>query len=406
MADLAYYVAALVAIATAVVKLLRAGQRPYPEGVRYLCGAQICLGLAAATLAPGTLRLGSHIEPIPNLTRLIGNSLAAAAVFGMLGVLAFAAHPSDIARRRMQVHRYVLAVALVAMAVLLVSARTRFTVDFVNVYATQPAVAAYEVVFLAYATWGLVGVVLLVRQIADQAQDAFLRIGLRLLAVGALVGLGWSSWKLAVTILKATTSDPVPLEGEVSSLLSAVAVFMFAVGATLTAWGPQVAHPVLWLRARRATRRIEPLWTALHAAVPELAFDYPGAGAEFRLYHRIVEIRDTSLALRVYFHRDADRWASHEARSAGMTDAAVAAVAEAASLAAALEAHRVGHRYHDNPSTAPTPHQLDADIDAEARWLARVSAAFTNSPIVEAVRQRIRAELTATYLNHPGLPSA
>ncbi|HEX5115762.1 MAG TPA: MAB_1171c family putative transporter [Pseudonocardiaceae bacterium] len=406
MTNLAYYVAALIAVATAVLKVVRSGRPPYPEGVSYLCGAQICLGLSAATLAPATLRLGSLIEPIPNLTRLIGNSLAAAAVFGMLGVLAFAAHPPDTAHRRMRVHRYVLGVALIAMTVLLVSARTRFTVDFVNVYATRPAVVAYEAVFLAYATWGLIGVVLLVRQIADQAQDAFLRVGLRLLALGAVVGLGWSSWKLAVSILKATTGDPVPLEGEVSSLLSAVAVLLFAVGATLTAWGPQVAHPVLWLRVRRANRRIEPLWSALHAAMPELAFDYPGAGLEFRMYHRIVEIRDTSLALRVCFHPDAHRWASDDARSAGLTDTATAAVTEAASLAAALEAHRAGHRYHDNPSTAPTPHQLDADINAEARWLAKVSSAFTNSPIVEDVRGRVRAELRATYLNHPGLPSA
>jgi hypothetical protein len=350
------------------------------------------------------LRFGASIEPTPNLTRLIGNGLLAGAAYCMIGVLAYAAHAAEPARRRMRTQIYVFVGTIVTMAVLLVSARTRFTVDFVNVYATHPVVAAYEVVFLAYATWGMVGVVLLVQRVVSHATSAFLRAGLRVVAAGTLFGVGWSLWKITITLLKVTTKRPMPVESAVSTSLSAVAVLLIALGSTMTVWAPRAVHPLVWLRARHTYRRIEPLWTALHAATPDLELQRHDAGMEFRLYRRIVEIRDSSLALRVHFHPDVPAWANHAARTAGLTsESSIAAVAEAASLAGALEAHRVGHRYHANGSTAPTPLDLDPDIGAEARWLVRVADAFTRSPIVESIRQRVRAELCVTDRKSPAV---
>jgi hypothetical protein len=402
MSSVAYYAAGLIAITATLAKLLIARKRS--PGLRYLCGALLCLGLSAAMLAPDTLQLGARIEPTPNLTRLVGNGLSAGAVFCMVGVLAYAAHAAEPARRRMRIHNYVFVSTLVAMAVLLVSARTRFTVDFVNVYATHPIVAAYEVVFLAYATWGMVGVVLLMQRVVNHATNAFLRAGLWVVAVGTSFGIGWSLCKITITLIKATTKRPIPIEGEVSTFLSAAAILLIALGATMTAWAPRAVHPLVWLRARWTYRRIEPLWAALHAATPDLELQRPDAGIKFRLYRRIVEIRDSSLALRVHFHPDVPAWAEQAARTAGITsETSIAAVAEAASLAGALEAHRVGHRYHADGSTAPTPFDVDPDISAEARWLVRVADAFTRSPVVEAVRQRVRAELCVSDRESPAV---
>lgn len=154
MTSVAYYVAAIIAILAAVTKWVQTRKPPRRPGVLYLCGVLVCLGLAATALAPATLRLGSHIEPTPNLTRLVGNVLALGAVFCMLRMLAQTIRPADARRTAFQA--CVLAVVIAAMTVLLVLAHTRFTVDFVNVYASHPIIVAYEVVFLAYATWGSV----------------------------------------------------------------------------------------------------------------------------------------------------------------------------------------------------------------------------------------------------------
>jgi hypothetical protein len=392
MDDLAYYLAGVVTLVAAVAKFLQSRGQPRRPGLLYLCGLLLALGLAAILLAPATLRLGAALEPIPNLTRLIGNELAAGAVFCLLGLLAHAAYGDDTARRRMRVQAWVLAGAATAMAALFLSTRTTFTVDFVNAYATQPAIAAYEIVFLLYATWGLVADIVLVTRVATHAQKAFLRTGLWLGLLGAWFGLAWSLWKISVSLLKVTTGDPVPLESEISSLLSAIAILFVALGATMTAWGPRAAHPVVWWNARRRHRRLAPMWAAVHVAVPDVAFEPPGASMEFRLYRRIVEIRDSGLALARYVHPDVPAWVGAAAADAGITvEDELAALVEAADLASALEAHAVGH--HFGGSALNRPHALAADIDAEAKWLVRVSVAFARSPIVESVRQRVREEL-------------
>jgi hypothetical protein len=345
-------------------------------------------------LAPTTLRLGAQVEPTPNLTRLLGNALSAGAVFCTLGMLAYANRPAEVARRRMQSQVWLLATTVVSMAVLLVSARTSFTVDFVNVYGTRPLVVGYELVFLSYAAWGLIGILQLMHLVARDARDQFMRAGMRVLATGAAFGLGWSLWKFSVTLFKAITRNPAPLEGEVSSLLSVIAILLMAVGTTMSLWGPRVAHPPKWLRMRRVYRQIEPLWSAVHAAVPEVEFQHPGAGMEFRLYHRIVEIRDSNLALRQYFHPRVVEWVTTEARDSGVTDEiALAVLVEAANLSAALEAHRAGHPFHATLSMDMTSDGLDPDIDVEARWMVRVSNAFVHSSVVESVRRRVRDEL-------------
>jgi hypothetical protein len=215
------------------------------------------------------------------------------------------------------------------------------------------------------------------------------RSGLWIGLTGAWFGLGWALWKISMTLIKVTTRRPVPLEGEVSSLLSAAAILFVALGATVTAWGPHVAHPVLWWRARRDYRLVGPRWSALNAAVPGVGFTPAGAGMEFRLYHRVVEIRDSSLVLSRYVHPRVQEWVDLEARHLGIIDEdEFGVLTEAATLAAALEGRSAGHPFDGRPSVVP--HVLAADIDAEVAWLIRVSAAFTSSPAVEAVRRRVR----------------
>jgi hypothetical protein len=350
-------------------------------------------------LAPNTLKAVAAVEPVPNLTRLVGNSLTLLAVFSMVGVLTHAAQPADRARRSMRTQVVILVVSLVVMNMLFLSANTQFTVDFVDVYGSRPLIAAYELVFLSYASWGLIRLLLFAYPVARQSEQQFLRAGLRLVAAGAVVGLGWSLGKIVATVLKATTKQPVPIEGIMSSILSATAVALIALGATLTAWAPWITRPLRWLGAYHTCRQIEPLWSALRCAVPDVV-RHPAKDVEFRLYRKVIEIRDSQLALRVFFHPQVTAWTATAAHANGIDGDDLAILMEAAVIAAALEAQRIGHRYQSDSCTVPELRPLAPSIDAEARWLIRVSAAFTRSPIVAAIRQRVRAELANTVLNN------
>lgn len=62
------------------------------------------------------------------------------------------------------------------------------------------------------------------------------------------------------------------------------------------------------------------------------------------------------------------------------------------------------HRYHGDASTAPELRPIAPSVDAEVRWLIKVSAAFTRSPIVAASRQLVRAELAHTAVTRLSLP--
>jgi hypothetical protein len=64
----------------------------------------------------------------------------------------------------------------------------------------------------------------------------------------------------------------------------------------------------------------------------------------------------------------------------------IAVVVEAAVLAAALDAYRAEQVYHEDPSTAESPRPVGRDVDAEVRWLIRVTRQFRASPVVAAVR--------------------
>jgi hypothetical protein len=182
-------------------------------------------------------------------------------------------------------------------------------------------------------------------------------------------------------------------------LLSAVSIALVALGTTLTAWGPHATHPLVWWRARRAIRRLRPLWAAVHAELPELVLAAPGEGAVFQLYRRVVEIRDGSLALRRYVPPELPTWVAEECVNAGIpfgesATTSLEVLTEAAALAAALVAHQHRQTFQAGPGAEPVLRELDPRLDVEVHWLIRVAGAFTGSPVVVAVRQRTLAALS------------
>ncbi|MFJ3792820.1 MAB_1171c family putative transporter [Kitasatospora sp. NPDC090091] len=181
-------------------------------------------------------------------------------------------------------------------------------------------------------------------------------------------------------------------------MAGAVCVTLGFAGATASAWADRAGRA----RARRDHRRLGPLWSAMRAALPEIELVPPErlfggrrgrrrGDVRFALYRRIIEIRDGQLALRPHLHPAVPRWV---AEVVGPADAEeLAAVVEAAAIAAGLEAARAGHRFPVGPGEGCVPHPVPADLREEAAWLVKVAAAYTGSPAVAHVRGRVRGEL-------------
>lgn len=132
----------------------------------------------------------------------------------------------------------------------------------------------------------------LVRHLRSAGRGLLL-IGLLLALAAVVVGILWTLWSLddIVDVLARGTQDGG--EDTLSNALGIVCVALAVAAATVTLWSIRLAAPLRWLRAYRSYRNLEPLWSAPHAQLPEIALplaDQNGSlplwEAEFALYRR------------------------------------------------------------------------------------------------------------------------
>ncbi|MFI7541936.1 MAB_1171c family putative transporter [Actinoplanes sp. NPDC049599] len=146
------------------------------------------------------------------------------------------------------------------------------------------------------------------------ASTARLRRGLIIVSVAVCAFLIADATKSLLAVLQAV-AEPAAGLVRVANLgyLTGVGVgtLAFVVGISYAAvTGMVVALPV-WRAHRRHYRRLEPLWTAMHQAFPQLALGRVpatswrarlGAGStHYRFYRRVVEIRDGLVLLGPYY---------------------------------------------------------------------------------------------------------
>lgn len=417
MAEAAAYLSPAVFLGFAAVRLtLSAGARRDPVQ-RCVCGFALCTGLALLINAPPTLAAldgAVPVEPAVWLSRAL--KLLALTALAQLAVVL--RRPGTPGRRPRQLR---LGWAVQAATVLLfLAARPEITPDAVVAGDGRWYYAAYNALFIGY---GCACLALLLRALLGHARAVGPgphRAGLRLLATAAGVGVFWTGWGLTDLAAVLGTGEQPRGEHPVAVALGIAVAAVTLAGTTATVWGGPLSAPVRWLRARRRYRALEPLWRALHQAVPEIALPArPARGnpdlrdAEFALYRRIIEIRDGHLALRPYFHPEVPAWlaaarggtdpatprgpaapdgsAAHVPGPDGSAEEADDPVLEAAQLAAALEHRGAGRpRYRGRPAPH-TPRTARDLVDAEASWLLAVTEAFTRSPAVAEVRRRARA---------------
>ena len=221
----------------------------------------------------------------------------------------------------------------------------------------------------------------------------WLRRGLRVTGYGTLANLCYCVAGAVFVCGLRYAGVELPVARQAMMATSNLGVLVAAVGVTMPAWGP-------WLDRVRSYRRLHPLWHALSRAVPEVVLDRRAGrwrfrDLDFRLYRRVIEIRDGRLALRGFLDERVAATADALGRRAGLSGDALAAATEAAVIAAALRAKAAGA-----PARPPAAEPVTGgrDLADEVAWLTQVARAFAGSPVVAAVVARVPGDRAASSI--------
>lgn len=368
------------------------------------------LALAVTILLPPVSLAIDRLSHIANVTRLLGHAFVLVAAWAVQVYLLQLNFPDEWGRWKIRRRISALAGTLAFLLMFFVLAPVhKEASDFWGRYGSAPFVLPYRLVFVGYLGWALVTVVRLSWRYAGITDHPATALGLRVVVLGAIVSLGYCLHEgLRVIASAFGLANPLLDSNTVTQALVAGGVGLLAVGATMPAWGPRARIPelVAWVRCYRAHQRLYGLWRDLYEAIPSIALFPPPSSRlddmltvrdlQFRLYRRVVEIRDGILALRPYCDPDAPASALKRCQAAGV-DGETEIVVEAASLAVALDARRSGRP--GDPRAAPTSSVAGADLSSEVLVLERLARCYARSPIVRAVRAeaRRRAETLAPH---------
>lgn len=375
-------------------------RRPHDAGVRayWLTLLLIALGLTVLQWpAYPALDAAAHH---PNLARLLGDGLALGASWTVQAFLFHLNYPDQQAKRPIRACAWALLIALVLMALffLLIPSQPE-DADLLNHAAGAPFVLEYRLAFLAYLGLALVNVVRLSWRYAAHATRPSMRLGLRLVATGGVLGLAYvaheAAWVLAPRLGAPHLLSP---SQTLPRLVMAGGIGLMVAGSTMPSWGPLLGVDALYRAAAyyRSLQRLYPLWRVLYEAMPTIALLPPVTrlaewldvrDLRLRLYRRVVEIRDGMVALRPYVDARTPTYARQYCEDAKLPAAEARVVVEAATLASALRGFARGR-----PAMAGSGEKQPSgglDLASEVQALEQFARCYRRSPHVRAVRAHL-----------------
>ncbi|WP_342787071.1 MAB_1171c family putative transporter [Actinomadura chibensis] len=418
MINVVFWAAAAAAFVAAAYKAYGLRSPDSPPGLGSICLLLMTAGLALVLISDKAQHAESAIYP--NLGRLLSNLCTMVAAFAILTYLLSITCSREETRIRIRRWLMVLLVTVTAMIGLFVASPLPPVVgDFGPMYHGHPTLVGYILIFVMFMGWAFSSLAVTTARYAGLAPRAALSAGLRIVTFGCVLVIIYLIEKTVVVValwLQLGTlvpghdrPCPSPLHppGCVFSVgLPVLAALSLTIGMTLPAWGPAVAAPARWLRYRRTYRRLDPLWRALAAAMPQIVLPRSGPDRlsyRYGVHRRVIEIRDGLLILGPYRTSDASFRTESTSCGAESETREMAAQREALSVRRALAAYRSGQpvgEHARNPTLTepefqtghkgkdPMHSEAGGDLDSEADWLMRVSSAFSASAnLPEAVTQ-------------------
>lgn len=353
-------------------------------------------GAAFVLAIPGIAAATDRGLGVPNLAALgihvLGGVGFSAAV---LATLMFWAHPPN---RAWPAVRWLFAIAG-ATALLLIAlwaaagVRTR-SAHYLAENSQHLLVSLYLLCYVGVLLLGLVAIARLCWHQSTQAERRWTRRGLRVTGSGAVIYMGSFVNRLSAVVVAPFGVDPLQWE-LVVPVCTGTGMLLIVTGLTMPGWGPRASALRGWLASYRAYAQLRPLWTALYRAMPEIALHAPSKSMRalrYRLYRRVIEIRDARLQLRAYMDSDVAAEATRDGHRRGLVGQDLEAHVEACQFKAALR-RKVADAPGDQHSGCEDPQPGGDDVSSELAWLRRVARAYALAPVVAC---ESRGELRGT----------
>lgn len=268
--------------------------------------------------------------------------------------------------------------------------------DFSLYYAHDPFYAAYMTLYVTAYT---VGEILLARacwRLANQTSQRWVTSGLRVVALGAVVTLGYSAVRIGGVIAAPFGVTLAAWEGFAWTCGDAGAMITL-LGWFLPTIAGQLHRAATRARMYRQHRQLRPLWLALYQVDPTIKLQPEPSSLigrlrarpiSFRLYRRAVEIRDGQISIRPYLDAAVRERSERGHTAAGRSGNELHAAVTADQIRAALHAQA-----HDAIPPRPTEY-ADTQIEAPASLedvdillaIARHFAARDHETPLEAAR--------------------
>jgi len=398
--------AALICFTAAAYKLPR--RRGPVDSALARAGTLAALGLGLTLKLPGVYRSFDALLGMHNVAQLPKDAFVLLSASGTQVILLQLVHGAREAGPRARRRSAVAAGAVVVMTIAFLLARTGpEDPEFARRHIDQAGLVEFRLIYLGYLAFAFLDIVRLCVRFARLAGERLLGTGLRLIAVGGGVGLGYVAASL-VSLLAVFGHDS-HLDDRADSLaesLILVATLLVVVGSTLPSWGPRVG-----LRSgsptglqRQRLDRLEPLWRGLTAAVPDVVLEEAGnarggAGVHERLYRRVIEIEDARLALRPLLDPSVVTAAARIAAERGLDGATADAAVEGASLALAIRSDRAVTPSARSAASPSRRREGVLELNAEAAWLGDVASSFVDEGFLAEVRRSAWQRIDLTYGN-------
>ncbi|MER5645904.1 MAB_1171c family putative transporter [Streptosporangium sp. NPDC002524] len=336
MTEAFYWVEVVViwAIAIQTVRHLTARRRS-PADTASLVHV-VTLGLGAVAQSPDVRPRLDLLTGVDGLGRWLSFSIILCSMAAFWTVVAYVTHRQAGRPPRVRARLIGVACAIAGMGVTLLGSGTRDDVgaSFLAVYGGNALVVCCYAIFLGYIAAVLVDTLRSAWRYKNYARQWYLRVGMHILVVGDICGLVYCLY-LGSTVATSYLALPLPPGATTyaATYIGFGAVALILAGPTISVWGPRLTGPFRVAAQRLALRRLHPLWLALTTAMPYLRSRPSHALGDvvgYRLYRRVIEIRDGLLILEPY--RDL------AAEQRPVADVA----ADARSIAVALRAFSVG----------------------------------------------------------------
>lgn len=369
-----------------------------PSAVRSVKQRALWTAFAALTLSmtlrlPGVMRALDEWAGVNNLSTLVKHWLGMIAAGAVVDFVVAIARPET--GRRLRTRHYVALTAMAVMAVLFFFfvPRPREVTDFFEKNAGNGWATAYYLVFIVYLGIAMATATWLFWGSARHASARWLRTGVRLMGIGTAVGVLYTLLRfgyMTTRLIGLTDSTSDIAVDNATDALKYMAIGFILVGSSIPAFG------VAWRTVQdgRHFRRLQPLWQDLTAVTPDIVLRTGLLRSpRLRLYRRVIEIRDASLALDAYAADDIRERARSAALRAGF-DPATSPAAEALWMRAAREGKARGTLPVASTQEPATEGIDDLDFATEVDKLIQIARIY-HSPVADEFLTTTSQEATA-----------